>query len=227
MEEANRIRKMRKREANKSHTDKAEVAVQRSIVRRIAGVLASEGVCVPLESSAVPMDRSVNAWTDFTKIHVEYHIHEDDPKLTAAVMRGIFYHEGGHCRFTMPFQDLIDAAIAATGESKAVLIQGFQEKELHHAWNLLEDQRMETAVVSDSPRKAGYFTPMMLTELCPDPMSAAMNWPLMVWRRYLPVEVRRGARQGFLALYGADAPRFVRAIRQVVTDYVCSIDPAQ
>ena len=47
---------------------------------------------------------------------------------------------------------------------------------------------METAVVSDSPRKAGYFTPMILSELASDVNAAAANWPLMVWR-YLPSKI--------------------------------------
>ena len=52
-------------------------------------------------------ERHIDAWTDFHRIHLGYHMF-DDIKLTAAVLRGLAYHEGGHCRHTVPFPDLID-----------------------------------------------------------------------------------------------------------------------
>ena len=100
---------------------------------------------------------------------------------------------------------------------------------MHNAWNALEDQRMETAVVSDSPRKAGYFTPMMLSELASTPAKAAANWPLMVWRKYLPKHVRDGAKAMFMSQIAADAVStgsglnpadIVRSIQTSTTKYV-------
>ena len=61
---------------------------------------------------------------------------------------------------------------------------------LHRAWNCLEDQRMETAVVSDAPRKAAFFTPMVMTEHMKTLDFMAANYPLLVWRRYLPSKLR-------------------------------------
>ena len=79
---------------------------------------------------------------------------------------------------------------------------------------------METAVVSDSPRKAGYFTPMMLSELANTPDKAAANWPLMVWRKYLPKHVRDGAKAMFLAAHPDDGDDLVREIQGITTRYV-------
>ena len=79
---------------------------------------------------------------------------------------------------------------------------------------------METAVVSDSPRKAGYFTPMMLSELANTPEKAAANWPLMVWRKYLPKHVRDGAKAMFLAAHPDDGDDLVREIQGITTRYV-------
>ena len=85
----------------------ADRAIQRSIVRRVAGVLASEGVNASIEVQPIPATAPLDAWTDFNRIHVGYHLQED-VKLTAAVLRGLFYHEGGHCRWTVPFTDLLE-----------------------------------------------------------------------------------------------------------------------
>jgi hypothetical protein len=52
--------------------------------------------------------------------------------------------------------------------------------------------------VTDSPRKAAYFTPMVMQVLCVDPNTARRNWPLLIWRRYLPRHIRDGARQLFV-----------------------------
>ena len=217
----------RSRRANRTKKDNpvtsADNAMQRSIVRRVAGALASEGVNVPIEAHVIPNDQGVTAWTDFDRIYAGYHLH-DDVRITAAVLRGELYHEGGHCRFTDPFVDLeVDAknecGFEGTVDEFRVALGGrdMTRGEMHRAWNALEDQRMETAVVSDSPRKAGYLTPMMLSELAYSPEMACANWPLMVWRKYLPRKIRDGAKALFMAEHGPDV---VRQIQIVVTRYV-------
>ena len=86
---------------------------------------------------------------------------------------------------------------------------------------------METAVVSDSPRKAGYFTPMVLSELASDVNAAAANWPLMVWRRYLPSKVVAGARRLFVVANGPNGEEYARNIENIVDAYVQSTDPVE
>lgn len=205
--EAERRRTQQKR--NTKSVKPIDIAVSRSIVRRFAGVLASEGVSARIV--ATPATKT-SAWTDFEQIVINYSPQDDD-RILAATMRGLAYHEGGHCRFTLPFLDLA----AAAG------VDGNAYKHLHHAWNILEDQRMETAVVSDSPRKAAYLTPMVMLDLIETVDRAASNWPLLIWRRFLPKHIRTGARKLFVTkhnLMGIDGSKLARDLEVVTTKYV-------
>lgn len=83
---------------------------------------------------------------------------------------------------------------------------------------------METAVVSDSPRKAAYFTPMIMTELVQTPERAAANFPLLIWRRYLPKHIRRGARAAFVEYHGEAGEALAKAFEATVTQYVTATD---
>ena len=136
-----------------------DAAVQRGIVRRIGAVLASEDVNVRLD---VQPASKMMAYTDFQKIVVRYRHHEDI-RLLSAVLRGLMYHEGGHCRWSDPFpvlrQAVEDANIAYPTLDDGDTVNWHR---LQRAWNGLEDERMETAVTSDSPRKAAYLTPMII-----------------------------------------------------------------
>ena len=204
--EAERRRTQQKR--NVQSVKPIDIAVSRSIVRRFAGVLASEGINVRI--TAQPAARTA-AWTDFESISIFYEAQDDD-RILAATLRGLAYHEGGHCRFTLPFAQLAEQA----GVSNT-------EYGLHTAWNCLEDQRMETAVVSDSPRKAAYLTPMIMLNHTPNVNAAAANWPLLIWRKYLPVNIRKGARRMFVAkhtLSGIDGEALARDFEACVTKYV-------
>ena len=69
-------------------------------------MLASEGVSVRI--TATPSNET-SAWTDFEQIVINYR-QQDDERVLAATLRGLAYHEGGHCRFTLPFLDLAEAA---------------------------------------------------------------------------------------------------------------------
>ena len=190
-------------------------AISRGIVRRVAAVLASEGVNLPI--NVRPADRDVlSAWTDFRTIDVTYRNH-DDKRLVAATLRGCLYHEGGHCRFTLPLPDLNKQAV------REGMSFPHSPSTYMRAWNCLEDQRMETAVVSDSPRKAAYITPLILTEHVSTIDNMAANYPLLVWRRYLPKRVRREARRMFVIrhnLANQDGEALARECEQIVTNYV-------
>jgi hypothetical protein len=202
---------------------RVQVGINRSVVRRVAAVLATEGVMVPIRCEAAQGAQQMSAWTDFERIAIRYVAHED-VRLLAATLRGLLYHEGGHIRWTVPFVDL--AAMAGVHVEPRNPDQ--RTKALHTAWNCLEDQRMETAVVSDSPRKAAYFTPLLMTEHCSTLDKMAANWPLLVWRRYLPNKLRTQARSMFVTkhnLLGQDGEDLARRLDEVVTRYVTSTDP--
>jgi hypothetical protein len=197
---------------------KIQVGINRSVVRRVAAVLASEGVTVPIKAVAAEGAEQMSAWTDFERIAIRFVPHED-VRLLAAALRGLLYHEGGHCRWTVPFRDLADLA------GVSIMGTDARSKALHTAWNCLEDQRMETAVVSDSPRKAAYFTPLLMTEHCSTLDKMAANWPLLVWRRYLPDRLRQQARAMFVAKHnamGMNGEALADELDRIVTTYVMS-----
>ena len=207
--------KLERRRTTHRQVTTAEIAVVRGIVKRFAGALASEGVTVRISTKPAA---KVSAWTDFDSITINY-VLDDDVRLMAATLRGLGYHEGGHCRWTIPFLDL----------AAMLHLNGQGLKEYHHAWNLLEDQRMETAVVSDSPRKAVYFTVMVMDEMCDTPEKLLANWPLLIWRRYMPKAVRAVARALWVAQVtadGKDGEALARRFENCVTTYVLA-DNAQ
>jgi hypothetical protein len=209
--EAERRRIQQKRNTNS--VKPMDVAISRSIVKRFAGVLASEGLQVRIV--ATPSVKT-SAWTDFEQIVINYR-QQDDERILAATMRGLAYHEGGHCRFTLPFLQLAEQAG----------VDGNSHRKLHHAWNCLEDQRMESAVVCDSPRKAAYLTPMVMLDLVPSVSHAAANWPLLIWRRYLPSNIRKGARKLFVTqhnLMGMDGEAIALTLEAITNDYVLATD---
>ena len=144
--------------------DSTRTNFHQTIVPRATAVLASERVRAGLQVDISPrVERS--AMTDFNTIWVNLPITENtDIAEAAAVLRGMIYHEGGHCRWSTPLQDLYDAYVADTAidQAKRDKVQALTVKQLHYPWNLAEDQRMEMLVVDDSPRKAVYFTPMVL-----------------------------------------------------------------
>lgn len=204
-------RQMAQKITNKKRVQPEQIAVNKGIARRIAAVLQSEGVNAILRTQPAA---EMSAWTDFDQIVVHYRQHED-VRLLAATMRGLCYHEGGHCRFTIPFRQLVELALGSYISR--------DHDQYHKAWNCLEDQRMETAVVSDSPRKAAYLTPVILTEMADTVNGAAANWPLFIWRKYLPSKVRKGARKLFVAkhmLMGLDGEALAKRWERAVTQYV-------
>jgi len=195
------------------------LGVSRGIVRRVGAVLASEGVTLPINVRPSERRHDLRAWTDFRTIDVTYENFEDK-RLLAATLRGALYHEGGHVRWTIPYGEL----------TKGTRVPEFQNASntFFRAWNCLEDQRMETAVVSDSPRKAAYFTPMIMTVHTRTLDMAAANYPLLIWRKYLPKRLREHARRAFIALHdvqGKPGLALAEAFERVVTDYVLATNP--
>jgi len=138
----------------------------------------------------------LRAWTDFRRIFVHYPTsgmpdgsNRLDTLDTIADLRGIIQHEIGHIRFTVPFPELIEKA------GVAEYVEASGKKAFHTAWNILEDQRMETLVVNAVPRIASYFTKMIYKHIVTGDMDHA--WLLLAGRTYLPDDLRIKAHQHF------------------------------
>jgi hypothetical protein len=184
--------------------DPMDGAVHRGLVHNITGSLASEGITPLMDIGPTnALWEGLVAWTDFERIYVRYNKHPD-PRVLAAVLRGLIFHEGGHIRWSISFTDLMAQAQQVTDSPGQPVFTGHELREYQQAWNAMEDQRMETAVVSDSPRKAAFFVPMILKELMDTPAKATANYPLLIWRRYLPKHIRDGARAMFVEREGED-----------------------
>jgi hypothetical protein len=88
------------------------------------------------------------------------------------------------------------------------------------AWNILEDQRMETAVVNTSPVMARYLSPLVLANVA-TPGKEEMAWPWVIGRKYLPKKARDVFRD--LALATKAAPLIPR-MEEIVMQYRRSND---
>lgn len=157
---------------------------------------------------AVLKEEKVVAYTDFSKIVVTV----PPPALSRSLrdwvteVRGILHHEAGHVRFTTPFPDLYRIATGCD------VISLDNSRSIHMAWNTLEDQRMECAVVRATPRIKNYFVPMVLNVVLDTDYPgdrAAMNdiqksavtrlspWLALAGRSYFSNEVRAQAKADF------------------------------
>jgi hypothetical protein len=149
--------------------------------------------------------RKVSAWTDFDKVVVNYPasrfvLNPDgtptaDARDSIREVLGLGYHEIGHNLYTIPF-----------GNLNAPIVQ-------QRAWNALEDQRMELAVVNASPDLAAYLTIVVLRNIV-DSLSAdpAATWLLVAGRLYLPKSLRAECRAAFAAKHGEDTADRVKSI---------------
>lgn len=155
-----------------------------------------------------PKEEKVVAYTDFAKIVVTI----PAPPLSRTLrdwvteVRGILHHEAGHVRFTIPFPELY---ARGTGQDVRNLENS---RAIHMAWNALEDQRMECAVVLSTPRIKNYFVPMVLNVVLGDELPSEhyemdnvqqnavkrlSPWLALAGRSYFSNEVRAQAKIDF------------------------------
>lgn len=170
------------------------------LVKLVAGSYGlAPGIKVDLRESHFG-DMFTSAHTDFKNIHVTLPMLQagedgeydpDELREWVLTLTGLSYHEMGHMVFSVPFAHLPFTALGVDGR----LLSRY-----HRCWNLLEDQRMETALVGDSPIMAKYLTATFLrfTKKNMDPtvyMHAAGRW-------YLPKEIRDALRRRFFQAFG-------------------------
>jgi hypothetical protein len=87
---------------------------------------------------------------------------------------------------------------------------------VRRAWNILEDQRMETALVAESPYLARYLTYLSVNWILNEAnwstdnggidksseKGIACQYLLVINRRFLPIELRRKSRNNFNTYFG-------------------------
>jgi hypothetical protein len=143
-------------------------------------VAASMDVRVPIRVRSTSTTHGV---TDFKSINISVNPSAYDLNDYTQVMRllkftkGVLYHEVGHCKFSVPLADLISSA----GIDKDT-VSSIPAAKIAKAWNLMEDQRMECAMVRYSPIMMNYFTVIILDHVVSKP---EMSWPFVAGRTYL------------------------------------------
>lgn len=150
------------------------------------------------------------AYTDFDTVNASFNVRAipdmyktDELLNTIAAIRGVYQHEFGHLLHTTPFPVLIENY--ETNDSKTGMeylhkvaheMSLGNYKTFQYAWNVLEDQRMESLAVMDVPRLKLYFTSMVLSVIVKeDTLDNA--WLLCAGRTYLPKDIRYYAKKEF------------------------------
>lgn len=163
-----------------------------SVSKLSSAVLNSLEVRAPVYVSSHRHSSVAWAHTDFKNINISVNVEtyrDDDRDSLASLIhmtKGLVYHEGGHIKWTTPFPNLLDMA----GRSD---IPSSDKYRLARAWNVLEDQRMETAMCSISPVMSRYFTNIVLNVVL-NLSDLGANWPWIAGRTYLPSDIRQAIR---------------------------------
>ena len=152
----------------------------------------------------------VNGRTDFETIAINVDPNFYDPEDPASVLtlinctKGVVYHEVGHIKFTVPFNVLLNESeiynksllvynekfLLDYPHTQSIYNTNITLTQLSNAWNVLEDQRIETAMCMVSPMMGKYFTDL-IDKVVLDKTNLFSNWPCIVGRTYLPTELRQ------------------------------------
>lgn len=139
------------------------------------------------------------AWSDGASItlNAEY-INEMDLE-TLVQINGLNYHELAHHLYTP--------------RKGTPLVQWVIENDLFQAFNILEDQRIDTLLCARYPSIMPFLEATVLRYLADKPEEAIGNYLVVRGRKYLPVEVRQGFRDIFIR------PDLIPAICRIVDEY--------
>lgn len=129
-------------------------------------------------------------------------VHEIAEIMTT--VKALIYHEVGHLLYSMPLADLAaEARFQGADVPRPSTIDGalrFEEEIGPYA--LLDDQRMECALVKMSPVMADYLTTsttVMLVKVAQDTNAVGDIWPMVCGKSYLPDELLRYLRRAAFA----------------------------
>jgi hypothetical protein len=152
--------------------------------------------------------------------HMFYQIYK-----TVHQARGVSFNEYGVKHATHKFdgevlQWGVDNGLLSQDAVKNLMLTNANIDYVMRAWNILEDQRMETAMVTLSPVMARYFTEIVLGNVI-IPGRENLSWPWLVGRTYLPKEIRSVMRELALTrVQGALIP----AMEEIIMQYRRSND---
>lgn len=128
-------------------------------------------------------DGPAPAWSDGQSITINASSINDMDIETLTQINGLNYHELCHHLYTP--------------RRGTTLVQHVLENDLMTAFNILEDQRIETLFVARYPSVAPFLVATCARWLAEDEEEAIGNYLAVRGRRYLPVEIRQGFRDIF------------------------------
>lgn len=194
-------------------------AMTKALTSMVVAVESSWGINAPLMVE-YSYSGDLEAYTDFHSITVRYPDSaqwpdtDDGMRRFVADLKGLSYHEIGHIRFTIPIVHLFDMVRSEGHVCPDV-------SSCRNAWNVMEDQRMEMAVVRESPVISRYFTVMVLKHILSSVSADDTAYILLIGRRYLPKSVRAEYRSKFVARWGegvaANAERIIASYMRATT----------
>jgi hypothetical protein len=127
-------------------------------------------------------DGPAPAWSDGAAIYINVSQIEDMDLETLTQVNGLNYHELCHHLYTP--------------RKGTTLVQWIQEQNYFQAFNILEDQRIETLFVARYPSVAPYLTATVARWLGGSEDTGG-NYLCIRGRRYLPVDIRQAFRDEF------------------------------
>lgn len=173
----------------------------------------------------------IKAWTDYKSIRLSVDtkiidLNDLDSVVDyISIIKGALYHEAGHILYTTPYHTLCTHAIGieekepGEGEALPSYDDMCKSEFLQRCWNIIEDQRMERAVVLESPVIKRYFTVTGL-EVVINKADPKTSWPFIAGRPYLPKPVYTGIRNAALA--DPALSHLVAPIQEVIWQYMTS-----
>jgi hypothetical protein len=147
----------------------------------------------------VAADGPAPAWSDGASITINASEIGDMDLEALTQVNGLNYHELAHHLYTP--------------RRGTELVKWVLENNYMQAFNVLEDQRIETLLVARYPSIAPYLTATCARWLTATPQDAQSNYILMRGRRYLPVELRQAFRDLFAK------QELVPAIADIIDQY--------
>jgi hypothetical protein len=185
------------------NAEKIRTAFLGAVIAEQTAVLRSYGLSQNVRARLTGWD--IKCYTDFNTIvigwpTVDIPLNESETRLvddanvladTVAQIRGAFQHEMGHLLYTVPFAYLNDL-----GWDDETHGRGY-----HLAWNLLEDQRMESALVRDVPRIGAYLTRLVTGQVIG---RADIAWMYIAGRQYMPSKLLSNAYRLFADSYSQE-----------------------
>jgi hypothetical protein len=151
------------------------------VFTKFAGTLTLRPIKVEVSREGM---NSAPAWSDSDSITFSYH-HVGDltqPRVVTA-LKGLSLHEISH--------------IMMTPRYGSILAKNVQRAKVWPAFNALEDQRIEMAMVTKFSSVSDWFVATIAEHLLKEPNQLPVSFPLIYGRKYLPVEIRKVVRDSY------------------------------